>query len=177
MKPVSRGDVSSASLRGSFSLKTTVESSVAVIDSHVAAFIELNWLGSVKPLPRPVITVKVIFNILGRHLSPGHRCLVMPVNALADVDNDRGGVRSFPAFRQIRFHDANSGTYLLVEAKFIPIYSPVPDGELLCNGIDAPWSVDLVSRGQYPKSPRSARRRLKSPHIEELPPFHQWWDL
>ena len=45
---------SSPSLRGTFSLNTTVASSVAVIDSQVAAFIELNWLGSVKPLPRPV---------------------------------------------------------------------------------------------------------------------------
>ena len=56
-----------------------------------------------------------------------HRRLVMPVNAPADVEDDRFVVRGFPAFRQLCSHGKRRPVPS-TKVLFVPIYCPVLDG-------------------------------------------------
>ena len=80
--------ISSANRRGSLSFMTTVHSSVASTDSNEkAASCPRRGLLSVKPTAQPQIAVKVEHDIIGGQLPTVHRCLVVPVDALPDVED------------------------------------------------------------------------------------------
>ena len=128
MKPYSSPTriVFSAPGLGSCSLKTTVEASVAVTDSNGITLRLPPGTGSVKPLPRPSRSVIVVCYVAGRQCSPIHRCLVMPVNALADVKDNRCIVGRLPAFRQLPGRDLQRDV-LTREGIFVPVYCPIDD--------------------------------------------------
>ena len=80
--------------------------------------------------------VKVELDILGSELPSVHWRLVMPVDALADVEDKGGGVGLFPALRQRPAKGGQRRRIAANEMKCVPVYGPVHRAQFLIYDTD-----------------------------------------